>query len=153
MPACMRVASLTPEASREKYTEILLPLLPCGPSEEALLGRACMPLEALEPRKRDRVLHHGLRILLAVDPHPGASPQESVDRQTARVTGGSGRWEHVVGAAAVVSQHLGGVPADKEAAVVGALHADLHCVLGHDLEVFGCDLVAYLQRQMLKRGL
>mmetsp|Transcript_14510 Transcript_14510/g.35524 ORF Transcript_14510/g.35524 Transcript_14510/m.35524 type:complete len:280 (-) Transcript_14510:433-1272(-) len=102
-----------------------------------------MALEALEPRKRDRILHHGLVVHLAVDAHPRADAQEGVHGQTASVPCCPRRGQHVVRAASIVPQHLSGIAPHEQPPVVRALHPDLHRILGHDLEVLRGDLVAH----------
>mmetsp|Transcript_25027 Transcript_25027/g.79565 ORF Transcript_25027/g.79565 Transcript_25027/m.79565 type:complete len:524 (+) Transcript_25027:307-1878(+) len=112
-----------------------------GRRNEAPLRRSGMALQAFQPRKGDGILHLLLRGLRVVDAHPGAQPQESVNRESASVLGGAGGGEHVVRTGTVVAQHLCSHPPDEEAAKRLAFVADVLCVTCLHLQVLGCHAV------------
>mmetsp|Transcript_45339 Transcript_45339/g.144093 ORF Transcript_45339/g.144093 Transcript_45339/m.144093 type:complete len:322 (-) Transcript_45339:728-1693(-) len=112
---------------------LLLARAPVG--DQPPLRSARVPLEPLEPRQRHRVLHLPLRRHKVVDPHPGALPQKGVDGEAARVLSGARRRQHVVGAGAVVAEHLRRAGADEEAAIVLQPAGERHRLLDVQLDV------------------
>ena len=67
------------------------------------LGGTGVPLQSLQPRHDDAVVHHGLTLGRVVDPHPGPDAQEVEDAEAARVPAGPAGGEGVVRPGPVVT--------------------------------------------------